>query len=113
MTIGAFYLSTHPCQRPEQKQHRVEWAKKHQADDWNRTIFRDESSFQLFSNTIRIWSKNSESKVKRIPKNRQNVHIWGAISIKGVIGYHMFRTNLNGIYFVDVLKHHLLLDTTM
>ena len=50
-------------------------------------------------------SKNPESEVKRIPKNRQKVHIWGAISIKGVVGYHTFRTNLTGIYFVDILKH--------
>ena len=86
----------------EQKQNRVEWAKKHQDDDWNHTIFTDESSFQMFRNTVRRWSKNPEIEVKRIPKNRQKVHIWGAISIKGVIGYHTFRTNLNGIYFVDI-----------
>ena len=97
----------------EQKQNRVEWAKKHQDDDWNRTIITDESSFQLFRNTVRRWSKNPETEVKRIPKNRQKVHIWGAISIKGVVGYHTFRTNLNGIYFVDILKHHLLPDATI
>ncbi|CAF1440276.1 unnamed protein product [Adineta ricciae] len=106
------YRSVLPVNTPmltvEQKQRRVQWAKKHQADDWTCTIFTDESSFQLFRNTIRRWSKNPEIEVKRIPKNRQKVHIWGAISIKGVIGYHTFRINLNGIYFVDILKHHLL-----
>ena len=96
----------------EQKQHRVQWVKKHQADDWYRTVFTDESSFQLFRNTIRRWSKNPESEVKRIPKNRQTVHIWGEISIKDV-GYHTFRTNLIGIYFVDTLKQHLLPGATM
>ena len=97
----------------EQKQHRVQWAKKHQADDWYRTGFTDESSFHLFRNTIRRWSKNPESEVKRIPKNRQKVHIWGAISIKGVVGYHTFKTNLNGIYFVDIVKPDLLSGVTM
>ena len=48
----------------EQKQNRVEWARKHQGDDWNRAIFTDESSFQLFRNTVRQWSKNLEIEVK-------------------------------------------------
>ena len=53
----------------EQKQYRVEWANKnHQAVDWNRTIFTYESCFQLFRNTIRRGSKNSQSEVKRILK---------------------------------------------
>ena len=111
------YRSVLPINTPmltvEQKQNRVEWAKKHQDDDWNHTIFTDESSFQMFRNTVRRWSKNPEIEVKRIPKNRQKVHIWGAISIKGVVGYHTFRTNLNGIYFVDILKHHLLPGATI
>ena len=109
MAIGVFS----PMLTVEQKQNRVEWAKKHQGDDWNRTIFTDESSFQMFRNTVRRWSKNPEIEVKRIPKNRQKVHIRGAISIKGVVGYHTFRTSLNGIYFVDILKHHLLPGATM
>ena len=102
-----------PMLTVEQKQNRVEWAKKHQGDDWNRTIFTDESSFQLFRNTVRRWSKNPEIKVKRIPKNSQKVHIWEAVSIKGVVGYRTFRTNLNGIHFVDILKHHLLPGATI
>ena len=102
-----------PMLTAKQKQHRVEWTKRHQADDRNRTIFTDESSFQLFRNTIRRWSKNPESEVKRILKNRQKIHICGTISIKGVVGYHTFRTNLNGIYFVDILKCHLLPGATM
>ena len=97
----------------QQKQHLVEWEKKHQADDWYRTVFTDESSFQLFRNTIQRCSKNPESEVKRIPKNRQKIHIWGAISIKGVVGYHTFRTNLTGIYFVDIVKPDLLPGGTM
>ena len=57
--------------------------------------------------------ENPESEVKRIPKNRQKVRIWGAISIKGVVGYHTFRTNLTGIYVADIVKHHLLPGATM
>ena len=62
---------------------------------------------------IQRWPETPESEVKRIPKNRQKVHIWGAISVKGVVGYHTFRTNLNGIYLVDIFKHHLLPGATI
>ena len=81
MAIGVFS----PTLTVEQKQNRVEWAKKHQNDDWNRTIFTDEFFFQLFRDTFRRRSKNPEIEVKRIPKNRQKVHIWGAIILLVII----------------------------
>ena len=37
----------------EQKHARVQWAIQHKDDDWSRTIFTDESCYQLFRNTIR------------------------------------------------------------
>ena len=38
--------STHMLTSDEKQ--RVQWAKKHKNDDFNTTIFTDESSFQLF-----------------------------------------------------------------
>ena len=96
-----------PMLTTEQKLNRIQWSKAHMNDDWTRTVVTDESSFQLFGNTIRRCSKTPEKEVERKPKNRQKVHIWGAISIKGVIGFHTFRRNLNGDYSVDILTHHL------
>lgn len=34
------------------KEKRVEWAQRHINDDWNRTVFTDETSFWLFGNTV-------------------------------------------------------------
>ncbi|CAB4490821.1 unnamed protein product [Rhizophagus irregularis] len=31
------------------KEKRIEWARRQQNDDWNRTVFTDETSFWLFS----------------------------------------------------------------
>ena len=42
-----------PMLTQEQKEHRVKWAKEHLNDNWKSTVFTDESSFQLFRNTIR------------------------------------------------------------
>ena len=54
----------------EQKEKRVIWAMKHKNDDWNQTVFSDESYFQLFRNTVRHWSKTPQKELKRIPKNK-------------------------------------------
>ncbi|CAF4016882.1 unnamed protein product [Rotaria magnacalcarata] len=40
-----------------ENERRVQWAKKHKNDDFTDTIFQDESSFQLFRNTVRRWTK--------------------------------------------------------
>ena len=40
----------------EQKHARVQWATQHEDDDLSRTIFTDETCYQLFRNTIRRWS---------------------------------------------------------
>ncbi|CAF4244386.1 unnamed protein product, partial [Rotaria sordida] len=80
----------------DEKQQRVQWAKKHINDDFNTTIFTDESSFQLFRKTVRRWTKNPNQEFKCSPKNRQKVHVWDVISVKGILTCHTFRCNLDG-----------------
>ncbi|CAG8812489.1 14155_t:CDS:1, partial [Dentiscutata erythropus] len=41
------------------KEKRIEWVQKHKDDDWKKTLFSDETSFQLFRNTIKHWYKNA------------------------------------------------------
>ena len=41
-----------PMLTTEPKQKGTEWAKRYQGDDCSRTIFTDESSFQLFRNIV-------------------------------------------------------------
>ena len=105
------YKSTLPRGTPmltqEQKDARVQWAVQHKNDDWSRTVFTDETCYQLFRNTIRRWSLNPSAEVKRIPKNRQKIMAWGGISVKGLIGYHSFTTIMDGPYFVRILHDHL------
>jgi len=92
----------------DDKQRRIQWGRQHQNDDFTRTIFTDESSFQLFRNTVRRWSKHPNDELKCRPKNRQKVHVWGAISVKGALTCHTFRCNLNGPYYVHILENYLL-----
>ena len=106
------YRSTLPRGTPmlteEHKRARVRWAIRHKDDDWTRTIFTDETGYQLFRNTIRRWSKTPSAEVKRVPRNRQKIMAWGAISLKGLVGYYSFREIMDGPYFVQILREHLI-----
>ena len=55
--------------RNYQKRRRVEWAQTHLNDNWNKTVFTDETAFQLFRNTVERWYKNKRP-TRRIPKDR-------------------------------------------
>ena len=73
------YMNVLPRRTPmlinEQKERRVQWALAHQNDDWSRTVFSDETSYQLFRNTIRRWSKYAQEEKKRMPKNKQKIMV--------------------------------------
>ena len=106
------YKSTLPYGTPiltqKQKDARVQWAIQHKDDHWSRTIFTDETCYQLFRNIIHRWSRNPKAEVKRIPKNRQKIMVWGGISIRGLTGYHSFKTIMDGSYYVQILQGHLI-----
>ena len=76
---------------------RVVWAKAHQRENWNKVIFSDESSFQMFRNTTQVRYKCGESIPRRVTvKHPFKVHVWGAFCAKGIVGFHMFTENMNG-----------------
>lgn len=97
-----------PMLTQQQKERRVKWAMQHKNDDWSRTVFSDETSFQLFRNTVRRWSKHAGREFKRIPKDRQKVMAWGACSSKGQLAFHSFKRIMDGSYYVSILREHLL-----
>ena len=92
----------------EQNQRRVQWALAHKDDDRSRTVFSDETSYHLFTNTIRRWSIYAQEETKRIPKNKQKIMVWGAFSIKGQISCHSFRTTMDDPLYVEILRKYLL-----
>ena len=106
------YKSTLPYSTPmlthEQRHAPIQWAIQYKDDHWSQTRFTDETCYQLFRNTIRRWSRNRSTEVKRIPKNKQKFMVWGGISIKGLIGYHSFKIIMDGSYDVQILQHHLI-----
>jgi transposase len=88
------------------KQKRIEWARNHMNDNWNRTVFSDETSFWLFSNTVEYWFKGKRP-VRRIPKDRTKINAWGGFCAQGKTSLYCFRENMTGPFYVDILRRHL------
>lgn len=58
-----------PVNRPilleRHKTARLEFARAHLDDDWSSTVFSDEASFQLYRNTIKVWTRSGSHSVKK------------------------------------------------
>jgi len=88
------------------KQKRVEWAQKHKDDNWKNTLFSDETSFQLFRNTIKHWYKNARP-IRPMPKDRSKIFAWGGFCVKGKTSLFCFRRIMDGKYYTEILEKHI------
>ena len=89
------------------KEARVIWAKKYLDHNWKKTLFSDETAFQLFRNTITQWYKNARP-VRRIPKDRTKIFAWGEFCIKGKTSLFCFKEIMNAKFYVNILQKHKL-----
>jgi transposase len=88
------------------KQKRVEWAQRHINDDWNKTLFSDETAFQLFRNTVKRWHKGIRP-IRPMPKDRAKIFAWGGFCIMGKTSLFCFRRIMNAEFYVEILKNHI------
>ena len=66
------------------KQYYVKFAIKYQRQNWNQIIFSDETIFQMFQNTQKVFYKAStQFSQKLIIKYLYKVHVWDAFLSKG------------------------------
>jgi transposase len=97
-----------PILTADHKKARVAWAKAHVHENWNKVVWTDETSFQMFSNTMRAFHKDDEAPLEKpIPKHPYKIHFWGAFSASGTIDYYMFTQNLNGELYRTILTNNL------
>jgi transposase len=106
------YRTCHPRTVPmltsEQCERRVEWALAHAKQNWKSVVFSDETTFQMFRNTIKAFYKvGTEIPQRGVPKHPAKVHVWGAFSARGTIGFHMFTQNMDGQLYREILTNHL------
>ena len=102
---NALLLST-PMLTQAHKQKCIEWVQKHMNDNWRKTLFSDETSFQLFRNTIKHWYKNAKP-VRRMPKDRSKIFAWGGFCVKGKTSLFCFRRIMDGKFYTEILEKHI------
>jgi transposase len=90
------------------KQRRLTWARKYQKKRWNTTVFSDESTFQMFRNTVQVRYKAGQPVPTRgIVKHPFKVHVWGAFCEKGIVGFHSFVGTMDGNLYREILTQNL------
>ena len=85
---------------------RLSWAHDYLHYNWKKVIFSDETTLQMFSNTIRAWSHNTQP-IAPMVKHPFKVHVWAAISAKGKIRIHLFTENLDCHLYQKILNDQL------
>jgi transposase len=95
-----------PMLTDKHKKKRVEWAHRHLNDNWNRTVFTDETAFCLFRNTLERWYKGPRP-TRAIPKDRKKIFAWGGFCKKGKTNLFCFSEIMNGEFFTNILSTHL------
>ncbi|RHZ74852.1 hypothetical protein Glove_219g147 [Diversispora epigaea] len=95
-----------PMLTEDYKRKRIEWARKHIDDKWNKTTFTDEATFQLFRNTVKRQVMNAEFYVeilsKHDPKSTRCLVVNDAfsktmtLSTRVVLPKPLFKTIYNG-----------------
>jgi transposase len=95
-----------PMLTDEHKRRRVEWAKTHLQDDWRRTLFSDETAFQLFRNTVERWHKGARQ-VRCMPKDRSKILAWGGFCVEGKTSLFCFRQIMDAKFYVEIIGRHM------
>jgi len=99
---------TIPFLTDNHKKRRIEWALSHAKLNWKKVVFSDETTFQMYRNTIKVYYKeNQPPPQKPMPKHSYKVHFWGAFSAKGLIGYFIFTEIMNGDLYRQILNENL------
>ena len=80
-------------------------ARKHLNDNWNNTVFLDETAFRLFRNTIRQWWKG-EGPTRCLPKDRTKFFAWRRLCLHGKTSLFCFKNIITGGFYVEILQKH-------
>lgn len=96
-----------PLLTPRMKEDRVEWCRRHLNDDFETTIFSDESSFQFYRTKIKQWTKKGKPR-KPVPKYSPHVMVWGGISSRGKTSLAFVNGTINARKYCGILEGHLL-----
>jgi transposase len=97
-----------PLLTDDHQRKRLQWAKEHRNFDWNRVIFTDESTFQLYSSKKKVWQFARNKKVFRTVKHPPKIHVWGCFSASGFGKLVCFQRNLDANFMCSIYEQGLL-----
>src|SRR5438874_403084 len=83
------------------KEKRVQWARQLLNDNWTKTLFSDETAFQLFRNTLKRWHKG-ERPIHPVPKDRTKIFAWGGFCVKGKTSLFCFKQIMDANFYVKI-----------
>jgi transposase len=97
-TLGGFVKPTmKPVVSQKNKEKRVEYCRQYRNFNMKNVLFTDESSFQLNSNTLKVFVKKGQARprVNRYNPNYK-IMVWGGISHYGKTALKIIEGTLNG-----------------
>lgn len=88
-------------------QKRLQYAKDYLRFDFTRTLFTDESRFELNANTLKVWRFVGQPRPLRHkwPQNA-SVMIWGGVSCQGKTSLHFIKGSLDGEGYRELISEH-------
>jgi len=97
------------CSVPRTDNHvRLQWAKQHLMDNWNFTIFCDESCAQLQANTVRLWCRRGARLYKSVPKDKTKVMFWGGFAKNRKFPLIFIDGKLDSVKYCKIIQQNLL-----
>lgn len=105
-----------PLLRAQNKRRRLLWAKKYQnysVEDWKKVLFTDESKFQLYGNSRRVYVRRrcDEKLLNQCIKSTVkhgggSIQVWGCFSFNGVGNLYRINSILNKEKYHSILQRH-------
>ena len=97
-----------PLLKKDHLEKRLNFAKDNLNRDWSNVIFSDESTFQLFTYTKKVWRFGIGGVVRRTVKHPPKIHVWGCFGASGFGKIYLFSENLNGALMTVIYNKALL-----
>lgn len=107
-TIGSFVTPLLKTKISEaNKVKRVEYAKKYLNFNFSRTLFTDESRFELNANTLKVFKFTGQPRpVKEKFNPNLSVMVWGGVSCVGKTSIHVIEGRLDGTGYKKLMMKH-------
>ncbi len=109
-TIGSYQKPFEvPIMSEKNRLKRIDYALYHEKDKFTNVIFTDESQCTLFRNTGKVFRiKGDEAQRIEKPNPNYSIIVWGAISMKCIVGFWFVEGKINKEFYINILQNNLI-----